>query len=150
MTTTEPLIKRLIREGFINQVSKPNLHPDLVGLFKGLSGTYFYVNIEGDDGGNWLYKVNAEADPIAIEERDSAELDSEEYRSNHFVLALPDWVLYDALIGEIPLEEALDHASWGGGFASHPTWTFLKMSDMLQQFESLLDRQAIVRLVRGR
>ena len=146
----EPLLKRLIREGFIAQVSKPGLHPDLMEVFKGLSGAYFYVNIDGSDGGNWLYMINVQGGRVSIEERDLGELDSPEYRDNHFILALPDWAIYDALLGDMPLEEAMDHASWGGSFASHPTWTFLKMSFLLEQFEQLLDRQAIVRLVRGR
>jgi hypothetical protein len=145
----EALLRRLIREGFLAQVAKPNLHPDLQELFKSLSDAYFYVNIHGDDGGNWLYKINAENGQINISEEDIGDLDTQEYKDNHFILALPDWVIYDALLGEIPLEEALDHAAWGGSFASHPTWTFLKMSDMLGQFENLLDRQAIVRVVRG-
>jgi len=150
VVASEPLLKRLIREGFIAQVSKPGLHSDLKELFNSLSGTYFYVNIEGKDGGNWLYKIVAQNGRVRIDERALSELDSPEYRDSHFILALPDWVIYDALLGEMALEEALDHASWGGGLASHPTWTFLKMSTLLEHFESLLDRQKIIRLVRGR
>lgn len=146
----EPLLKRLIREGFIVQVSKPDLHPDLLDVFKSLSDAYFYVNIDGPDGGNWLYKIKAQDNGVRIEERDLSELNCDAYRDNHFILALPDWVIYDALLGDMALEDAMDHASWGGSFTSHPTWTFLKMSFLLQQFEELLDRQAIVRLVRGR
>ena len=150
VTKSEPLLKRLIREGFITQVSKPGLHPDLMELFKSLSETYFYVNIDGPDGGNWLYRVNLQNGLVSMEERDLVELDSQEYKDKHFILALPDWVIYDALLGEMSLDEAMDYASWGGGFASYPTWTFLKMSTLLEQFEKLLDHQSIVRLVRGR
>ena len=148
MTASETLMKRLIRAGFINQVSMPGLHPDLMEFFQGVAGSYVYLNIDGSDGGKWLYRILVQDGVVRIDEQDLDKLESQEYEDSHFILALADWVIYDALLGEMTLEEAMDHASWGGSFASHPTWTFLKMSSLLEQFEKLLDRQAIVRLMR--
>ncbi|MFQ5861466.1 MAG: hypothetical protein ACE5IG_07970 [Dehalococcoidia bacterium] len=144
-----PLLKRLIAEGFVRRVTAPDADPQLLELFRGLADTYVLLDIEGSDGGKWLYQVEMAGGRVRIEERDLQETETEAYRAKHFILALPDWVIYDVLLGDMTVQEAMDHAAWGGSLMAHPAWTYLKIGELLEAFEDLLDRQAILRLVRG-
>mgnify|MGYP001566967153 FL=1 len=135
---SDTLLKRLMVR-IVDRINRAEVRPAFLDILNALDSCYLLLEIEGDDGGTWLYLIQN----CQLQEKPLAEAKSLSFREKHFYLSMPDWTLYDILLKQMTPAEAVAYAQWGGSAEAHPSWVFLsssKVFEMLQLAVSLEGR----------
>ena len=115
----DTLLKKLL-DRVVGRVNRGDMRRVFYEILEALEGCYLLVDVEGDDGGSFLYLVEGGC----MEERPLEERQQECFRQKHFYLAMPDWTLYDLLLKQMSPAEAVAYATWGGTAEAHPALVF--------------------------
>lgn len=115
----DTLLKRLL-DRVVGRVNRGDMRRIFYDVLEALDECYALINVEGDDGGSYLYLVH----DGCMEERPFEESKTETFRQKHFYLSLPDWTLYDLLLKQMSPAEAVAYSTWGGTADAHPALVF--------------------------
>ena len=129
------LLKKLM-DRLVERISRKDMRGAFYDILEALDGCYVLLEVSGDDGGTWLYKV-VEASRLAecaLEEREG-----QAFRERHFYIGMPDYILYDILLKEMTPGEAAAYAQWGGTASSHPSWVYLKSQRFFDLLQTAVD-----------
>ena len=115
----DTLLKKLL-DRVISRVNRGDMRRVFYDVLEALEGCYALINVEGDDGGSYLYLVQGGC----MDECPLEESKTETFRQKHFYLSMPDWTLYDLLLKQMSPAEAVAYATWGGTADAHPALVF--------------------------
>lgn len=129
----DTLLKKLL-DRIVGKVNRQEVRPVFYDVLEALEGCYALINIEGDDGGSYLYLVRGGC----MDERPFEESKTETFRQRHFYLSLPDWALYDLLLKEMSPAEAVAYATWGGTAEAHPALVFRRSERFFELIQAAM------------
>ena len=111
----DTLLKKLL-DRVVGRVNRGDMRRIFYDVLEALDECFALINVEGDDGGSYLYLVHGGC----MEERPLEESKQECFRQRHFYLSMPDWCLYDLLLKQMSPAEAAAYSIWGGTAGANP------------------------------